>query len=76
MYKVFKELGLSADGKVLTREEFLKNTVIAEPKIDPEKAKIIIEEAEKILDEDIPFITLYSYREFKITGNRSNFQRP
>ena len=76
MYKVFKEMGASSAGKVLSHEEFMKSSVIAKPEIDKEKAKLIIAEAEKFLEEDIPFITLYSYREFKITGNRSNFQRP
>ena len=74
--KVFKENGITATGKVLSYEEFIKGSLIALPKIDPEKAKIIIEEGEKFLEEEIPFVSLYSYREFKITGNRSNFQRP
>ena len=74
--KVFEENRITAKDKVLSYDEFIKNTPIATPEIDPEKAKIIIAEAEKLLDEEIPFVTLYSYREFKITGNRSNFQRP
>ena len=74
--KVFKESGITAAGKVLSYDEFINNTVLASPKIDPEKAKLIIAEGEKMLEEDIPFIPLYTYREFKITGNRSNFQRP
>ncbi|MBR7116510.1 MAG: heparinase II/III family protein [Clostridia bacterium] len=76
MYKVFKELGASSAGKVLSREEFLQNSILAKPEFDDEKMKYIIEEAEGYLEADIPFLPLCGYREFKITGNRSNFQQP
>ena len=39
MYKVFKELGASSAGKVLSREEFLQNSILAKPEFDDEKMK-------------------------------------
>ena len=73
MYRVFKETGASSAGKVLSHEEFLRASMLTRPALDPEKMKTIVEEAESYLDMDIPFLTLYSYRDFKISGNRSNF---
>ena len=76
MYKVFKELGASSRGKVLTRDEFLRISPLASPVLDPDKMKVIVEEAEGYLDEEIPFLALNLYRDFWKTGTRTSFAHP
>ena len=72
--KVFKERGISAEGKVLPLSKFKLFSDMDNPIVVPEKIDLIIKKAEEIVDNEIPFIPLSNYREFKITGNRSNFQ--
>lgn len=72
--KVFKERGISAEGKVLPLSEFKLFSDMDNPIAVPEKIDLIIKKAEEIVNDEIPFIPLSSYREFKITGNRTNFE--
>ena len=76
MYRVFAEREVNARGKLLPRDELLASSPIAKPKLDPDKMRLIIEEAEGYLDADIPFLALSLYREFYITGNRNHFSNP
>ena len=73
---MFKERGFTAQGLVLSREETVLFRDFEKRELDPEKMAPIVEAAEKYLEEDIPFLPLSLYRDFEITGNRSNFQRP
>ncbi len=74
MSKVFRERQITADGKVLPLSEFRLFRDFESHEFVPEKMVVVVEKAEKYLEEDIPFITLYDYRLFKITGNRSDYQ--
>jgi len=80
MSRIFKELGFLTNAqetreKVLSLDKFVLFSDMEKKEIDPGKLAKIIEAAEKHLDEEIPFIPLYNYREFKLIGNRNNFQR-
>ena len=71
--KIFKESGVSSQGKVLTQEEFLEKSGWAELKITPDKVDAIIERAEKYLDEPIPMLTLSMYHDFFVSGSRQPY---
>ncbi len=74
MSKIFKEIGAVAQGNVLPLCDFKLFSDLESCEFVPEKMQKAVEAAEKYLKEDIPFIPLYNYREFKLIGNRSNFQ--
>ena len=71
---LFSDMGISVRGKVLSREETRFFLGEGEVKFNPGKMKAIVEEAEGILGEDIPVLTLSLYRRFYIDGNRSAFE--
>ena len=79
MSKIFKEMGFLSNpqdvrDKVLPLDKFELFADMDKKEIDPGKLAKLIESAESYLEEEIPFIPLYDYREFKITGNRNHFQ--
>ncbi len=76
MFRIFNDNGVGAAGRVISKEEFLSSSPLAHPKLDEEKMRIIIEDAESYLECDVPFLRLSLYREFFVTGNRSNFSSP
>ncbi len=80
MSKIFKESGFLDKPavireKVLPLNSFRLFTDMEKQELVPEKMAKFVEEAEKYLDEEIPFMTLYEHREFKITGDRSHYQK-
>ena len=74
MGKIFGDRKIVANGMLVPYEEFKLFSDMESPEIVPEKAAILIEQAEKALEEPIPFIPLSTYREFWKSGNRSAFQ--
>ena len=76
MKRLFEEKKITAKGKLLPREEFLRSCPLTKPVFVPEKMEGVIKEAESYLDLDIPFIPLSAYRDFWVTGNRSSFGTP
>ena len=74
--RAFNERGYSAEGNVLPFSEFILNRDIPRnAKINDEVGVHYVEKAEKYLEEEIPLLPLHLYREFKLTGVRSNFER-
>ena len=70
----FGEKRLNANGKVLSREDFVLFPEITDRTPNPEKAAKKIAEAESYLEQPIPALPLSLYREFHVMGNRSNFE--
>ncbi len=72
---IFKVRGISAKGKTLPPEKIkLFSFECREMKINERRMKIIISEAEKYLDYEIPIIPLSSYRRYMHDGNRAEMQ--
>ena len=74
MSKIFAERGMRADGNVLPFEEFRLFLDEKDPKFDDEKLAKVVADAEKFLEEPIPFLPASLYREFVVNGNRSHFE--
>ena len=72
--RIFGDSNLNAEGKVLPLAQFRLYSDMSEAKMPEENAQRIIAEAEKFLDEEIPFMPLSLYREFFTVGNRANFE--
>ncbi len=74
--RVFKESGFvgRASENVLTYDKFKLFYDLKEKTVDEEMAKVIIAEAEKYLEEPIPFLPLSLYRDKYLTGVRSRFE--
>ena len=70
----FGEKRLNANGKVLSREDFVLFPEFTDRTPNPEKAAKKIAEAESYLEQPIPALPLSLYREFHVMGNRSNFE--
>lgn len=80
MSRLFKECGFLEDTKatrekVLPLDRFKLFIDIDNPELVPEKMAKFTEKAEEYLDEPIQFLPLSVYREFKLIGNRSNFEK-
>ena len=80
MSRLFEESGFLAKAdvireKVLPLSKFKLFTDMDDPELVPEKMTKFIEEAENYLDEPISVLPLSVYREFKLTGNRSNYEK-
>ena len=74
--RVFKEKGFDARENLLRHSEFkLFRDMPENAAITPESGAHFLREAEKMLGEEIPLLPLSLYREFKLTGVRSRFER-
>ena len=75
--RLFAERGICAAGNVLPYEEFrLFRDLPKDAKINEEAGAKLIADAEAILSEEIPLLPLSAYREYKLTGVRSRFEKP
>ena len=76
MSRIFAERGMRADGNILPFEKFRLFIDEKDPKFDDEKLAKVVANAEKMLEEPIPFLPASLYREFSVNGNRSHFEGP
>ena len=75
--KVFNGKGYTnAKGKVLPYEQFKLFRDLKDAKLDPEKAKKVIAQAERLMEKDIPLLRATVYREYVTNGNRANYEGP
>ena len=74
--RVFKESGIVAKGNVLPLSEFKLFSDMDEFILDKPVADVIIRDAEKYLEEPVPYLTLSLYRDFFLTGVRSRYEGP
>ena len=73
--RVFSERGYTAKGNVLPFEEFVLNRDLPrDARINDEIGAYYVEKAEEYLNEEIPLLPLSLYREYRLTGVRSNFE--
>ena len=72
----FKERGLDPIGKVLPFEEYKPFAFLGELRVNDDVAPYVIKNAEAALDTPIPLLPLSLYRDFELTGMRSNFEGP
>ena len=63
-------------GRVLPYGEYRPFSFLPELRMNDEVAPHIIERAEAALNEPIPMLPLSLYRDFELTGMRSNFETP
>ncbi len=73
--RVFSKNGIGSAGNFLPRSEFKFFSDVKEQRIDPEKAKVIMEKAEGFLEEPLTVISLSLFRDKFISGSRSNYER-
>ena len=74
--KIFSELGIKAAGNVLPLNDFVLFRDEKEQVFNERHAKALVKEAEECLTKDMPVLRLSVFREFKLNGNRSNYQSP
>ena len=74
--RVFKESGIAAKGNVLPLNDFKLYADMDELVLDEPVAEVIIAKAEKMLNEDIPYLPLSLFRDFFLTNNRSRYEGP
>ncbi len=72
--RIFEERSITSEGKVLQKSEFKPFSDIENLVAVPEKIELIIKKAEEYLETEVPFLSLSSYRDFKLTGNRSSYK--
>jgi|GEM_PF-614497 len=73
--RVFRECGMSARGKILPYSECRLFSDLAEHRINDEMGAYFVQEAEKMLTEEIPLLPLSLYRDKFLTGIRSRFEK-
>ena len=73
--RIFKEMGCQARGKLLLFSEFKLFRDLKDRCMQKEFGEYIVSEAEKMLEEEIPFLPLSLYRDFYLTGLRSRFEK-
>ena len=71
--KIFKELGLTSKGKVLSYDDFSKKSDWKNLSVSAHNAEKIIAKAEEYLEEPIPMLTLSMYHDFFVSGSRNPF---
>lgn len=76
MPMIFSKNGFIAKGNVLPLKDFILFRDANSWDFNPRHADVIVKEAEALLEKDIPLLPLSLFREFSLTGNRSNFQEP
>ena len=72
----FAESGIDIRGKVLSFEEYKPFAFLGELRINDEVAPTVIARAEEALAAPIPMLPLSLYRDFELTGMRSNYETP
>ena len=72
--RIFEGSGITATGKVLPLSQLKLFSDVESTEFRPERMTEVMKTAEKLLAEDIPLLPLSLYRQFQLTGNRSNFQ--
>ena len=76
MQKILADLNFKAKGNVLPLSEFVLFRDVTDKSFNKRHADDLIKEAEGYLEREIPLLKLSVFREFKLNGNRSNFQQP
>ena len=74
--RVFRESGMVARGNILPLSEFKLFSDMDALVLDKPVADIIIRDAEKYLDEPIPYLPLSLFRDFFLTSVRSRYEGP
>lgn len=75
MARIFKDNGYTdLKGLILPYGKVKLFKDMEEKKLNPDRAKSIVAEAEKMLDAPIPPLTLSLFRDFELTGTRANFE--
>ena len=72
----FAESKIDIRGKVLPLEEYKPFAFLGELRINDEVAPTVIARAEEALAAPIPMLPLSLYRDFELTGMRSNYETP
>ncbi len=72
MAKIFAPRGIDAKGKFLETEKIKLFSDVSEFKIREDAAKQLIEKAEGILNEEIPFLSASLFREYFTIGRRTH----
>ena len=73
--RVFANRGITAKGNTLApRDVKLFSYETRELKLNERKMQLVVAEAEKLLDYQVPVIPLSVYRRYYIDGNRSEMQ--
>lgn len=72
----FKEKKLNAQGNVLPCSEFRLFSDMEKVEFTPERMAPVIAKAESFLDTPIPILPASVYREYKVNGNRTNYETP
>lgn len=72
MAKIFAPRGITGEGLFLPLKETKLYTDVKEFKIREDAAKAIVEKAEKILEEEIPFLPASLFREYFTIGKRTH----
>ncbi len=75
MHRMFQAHRMTAEGKVLPLSRFRLFADMAQPEILPEKGALLLEEAEKVLQQEIPLLPASLYMRFERDGDRSQFER-
>ena len=72
----FAEKKLTADGKVLPLKDFVLCRDVENHEFNDAYAAFFIKDAEAALEKELPALSLSLYRDFFITGMRSNWEIP
>ena len=72
--RIFEERKINAKGLVVSKEDFRLFLDLDEYSYNEQRMAKVVESAEAMLEEQIPFLPLSLYREFSINGNRTNYQ--
>lgn len=72
----FSENGITADGKVLPLRDFVLCRDIENREFNDEHKEIFVKSAEAALEAELPSLSLSLYRDFFLTGMRSNWEAP
>ncbi|MBR2342949.1 MAG: heparinase II/III family protein [Clostridia bacterium] len=75
-YRPFAEREITADGKVLPLKDFKLCHDVERQEFNDEYRALFIKDAEAALEQDLPALSLSLYRDFFITGMRSNWEKP
>lgn len=73
---IFAANGITLKGLLLPTSETVLFHDVKDKSFDPEKMEPIVKQAEDILGQSVPMLTLSLYRQFLKDGNRSKFEAP
>lgn len=74
--KPFASKRFDARGNILPLHEFKLFSDMDDPHFNPERMAPVIAKAESFLDTPIPLLPASLYRDFTLTGNRTNYENP